>query len=132
MRHGLVLLFCLTALFFTGCSAGEDFGPSGTMKGRIVVPAEWEFPGGDSCAGTKIKFICDETGYGAIGTADENGDFVMEYKRQKKIPVGSYNVSIEGPDNRTPERESGVQRCTAWRNSRVSGDAGKNQFWYSR
>lgn len=86
---GAALLGAL--LLLAGCSSGVDYGPTGTVSGRLTKQ-------GQSLAeGTQVVFMHPEKGYAAFGSTDAEGNFSITSWNEGNLPIGAYRVMIQPP-----------------------------------
>lgn len=89
----ILTVFACAALCFViaGCG-GDDFGPKGSVTGKLTLDGK-PLP-----AGTKVLFMEPEKGYMGFGLTDEAGDYRIEWRRSGTaydgLPVGNYQVSL--------------------------------------
>lgn len=97
-------LLLLTASLLVGCSSDFDYGPTGTVSGRLTMN------GKPLKAGTQVVFMHPEKGYAAFGSTDPEGKFQITSWNDGNLPVGPYRVMIQppageiNPDTATPEQ----------------------------
>jgi hypothetical protein len=84
---GLALL----ASFAAGCSGEFDYGPTGTVSGRLTMD------GKPLKEGTQVAFMQLEKGYIAFGPTDPDGNFTVSSWNEGQLPVGQYTVMIQPP-----------------------------------
>jgi hypothetical protein len=83
------------ALFFgglfiiAGCSRKHDYGPTGTIEGRLTMEGK-PLP-----KGTKVLFMEQREGFLAFGATDEDGRFKIASWNDGNMPVGKYKVTIQ-------------------------------------
>lgn len=90
---------CLVGLAFTagltGCG-GNDFGPMGSVTGKLTLDGE-TLP-----AGTKVIFTEPTNGYTGFGITDDAGMYRIEWRRSGEtydgLPVGNYQVMLVPAD----------------------------------
>jgi len=83
-RHFGALVLMLSV---TGCG-GTDFGPTGTITGKLTLL------GKPIAAGTAVSFMQMEKGFLAFGLTDEEGKFEVKSWNNGQMPVGKYKVMI--------------------------------------
>ena len=71
-RFRSVLPGVVTLVLLAGCSGEFDYGPRGTISGRLSKGGQ-PLP-----AGTYVSFMEPEKGYLAFGTTDEDGRFTID------------------------------------------------------
>ncbi|MFG0333036.1 MAG: hypothetical protein ACF8TS_06700 [Maioricimonas sp. JB049] len=78
-----------------GCRGGTDFGPMGSVTGKLTMDGE------PMAAGTQLLFMQMEAGYAAFGETDAEGNYSIvwarEGERKAEIPTGTYKVLIQPP-----------------------------------
>lgn len=89
----LILSTCLL-LFSSGCG-GTDFGPMGSVSGKLTMD------GNPLAPGTQVLFMQMEKGYAAFGQADAEGNYQLQWMREdqtfSEVPVGTYKILIQPP-----------------------------------
>ena len=92
-----ILTACLATVccVLSGCW-GTDFGPMGSVSGRLTMdgkPLE---------AGTQLLFMQMEKGYAAFGQTDAEGNYELVWMREGKnwteVPIGTYKILIQPPE----------------------------------
>lgn len=89
-------LFLVTAI--VGCG-GYDYGPTGTVTGRLTMDGK-PLP-----AGHNVSFMDMEKGYLAFGTTDADGNFTVQSWNEGNMPAGKYKVTIAPPAGTAPAEE---------------------------
>lgn len=102
----LPLLLLCGILFVPGCSKEHDYGPTGTIDGRLTMD------GNPLPEGTKVMFMMQREGYLAYGLTDAEGNFTIGGWNDGNMPTGTYKVMLQpaGDDaemveNMTPEEQ---------------------------
>ena len=94
----------LAGSLLTGCSSGVDYGPTGTVSGRLTKQ------GKPLSAGTQVVFMHPEKGYAAFGSTDAEGNFSITSWNDGNLPIGTYRVMIQPPaGDLNPETASDEQ-----------------------
>jgi hypothetical protein len=96
MRHLAAAVLGLCAI---GCG-GVDYGPTGTITGRLTMG------GKPLAAGTAISFMQMEKGFLAFGTTDADGKFRVDSFNGGDMPAGKYKVMIAPPAAEAPKAVS--------------------------
>ena len=81
----------------SGCSGDFDYGPTGTITGRLTRNGKPVLPG------TYVSFMEPEKGYLALGTTDLEGKYTVDSWNDGNMPVGTYGVMIQPPTGVDPE-----------------------------
>ncbi|QDU48315.1 carboxypeptidase-like regulatory domain-containing protein [Gimesia panareensis] len=94
----LTLCLLLTALV-TGCGAGVDEVPKGTVKGTVKLD-------GKPLSGARVNFTSGTAGAGAYADLQQDGTYAIS----DPIPAGDYKVYLSSPGlGDAPPDESGNQ-----------------------
>lgn len=86
-----LLAACGVLLAAAGCSSEVDYGPTGTIAGRLTKS------GTPLQARTHVIFMHPEKGYLAFGATDEEGRFTVTSWNDGQMPTGRYGVMIQPP-----------------------------------
>ena len=87
-------LVCLAVVVIAiGCWGAVDYGPTGTVAGRLTMDGK-PLP-----AGHNVSFMDMEKGYLAFGQTDAEGNFKVDSWNEGNMPVGVYKVMIAPPQN---------------------------------
>lgn len=81
----------VASLLLTGCSNEVDYGPTGTVAGRLTQAGE------PLTEGTQVVFMHPEKGYAAFGSTDAEGNFQITSWNDGNLPIGTYRVMIQPP-----------------------------------
>ena len=85
------LLVLALMLVTIGCG-GTDFGPIGSIKGKLTLKSK-PVP-----EGTKVIFMDSEIGHTGFGLTEPDGSYSIEWRREGKtydgLPVGTYGVMV--------------------------------------
>jgi len=85
----------LVAGLLAGCRGGTDFGPMGSVSGKLTMD------GKPMAEGTQLLFMQMEAGYAAFGQTDAEGNYSIVWARdgdrKSEIPAGTYKVLIQPP-----------------------------------
>jgi hypothetical protein len=84
-----VLLLVLGGATAIGCSSKHDYGPTGTVSGRLTMDGK-PLP-----EGTKVMFMEPREGWLAFGATDADGRFAVKSWNNGNMPVGTYKVMIQ-------------------------------------
>ncbi|MGC1274113.1 MAG: carboxypeptidase-like regulatory domain-containing protein [Planctomycetaceae bacterium] len=79
------------AFLVLGCSSEFDYGPRGTISGRLTLNSKPLLPG------THVSFMEPEKGYLAFGTTDAEGNYTVNSAFDGEMPIGTYGVMIQPP-----------------------------------
>jgi len=80
-----------------GCGPSEP-QPTASLTGKVALD------GSPAPAGSTIQFTDSTTGKASVGTIGADGSYIATTGGQQKIFVGTYKVSVVGPDpNISPE-----------------------------
>lgn len=86
---GLVVMVTL------GCSRGPNYGPTGTISGKLTMDGE------PLAEGTQLLFMQMDAGYAAFGATDADGNYeiiwIRDGARKREVPTGVYKVLIQPP-----------------------------------
>jgi len=96
-RIRLMQAVCAVALVVSGCSSGHDYGPTGTVSGRLLYKGQPLTPG------TAVVFKNLTTGHACMGATGQAGDFRLDSWNNGNVPVGKYEVMIQPPAAVDPE-----------------------------
>jgi len=96
-RIRLMQAVCVVALVVSGCSSGHDYGPTGTVSGRLLYKGQPLRPG------TAVVFKNLTTGHACMGATNQAGDFTLDSWNNGNLPVGKYEVMIQPPAPVDPE-----------------------------
>lgn len=96
-RIHLLLAVCAVGLVVFGCSGGNDYGPTGTVSGRLLYKGQPLTPG------TAVVFKNLTTGRACMGTTGKEGDFTLNSWNKGNLPIGRYEVMIQPPAPVDPE-----------------------------
>ncbi len=95
MSWSLRMLWLFGLLFVSslGCGSGHDYGPTGSVQGRLthqgnVLPAD-----------TKVVFMHSQNGVAAFGATDAEGNFKVRKVDSDQIPIGTYRIMIQPPES---------------------------------
>jgi len=103
MQRTLLLALIVGLGSFLGCRIGPDYGPTGTVAGKLTMD------GKPLAAQTNVVFMHPEKGYLAYATTDAEGKFQItgwhdgNQKNGPELPVGIYRVMIQPPASQTAE-----------------------------
>lgn len=89
-NHSTTILLSFL-LLSAGCSSEVDYGPTGTVSGRLTLAGK---PLGE---GTQVVFMHPEKGYAAFGSTDPEGNFAITSWNDGNLPIGTYKVMIQPP-----------------------------------
>ena len=93
----------LIGIFCWGCSGATDFGPMGSVSGKLTLDGQ------PLAEGTQVLFKQMQAGYAAFGHTDAEGNYSLTWmrdgQRKTEIPVGEYHVLIMPPGNEDPSAE---------------------------
>lgn len=85
----------MLGLCLVGCSGGTDFGPMGSISGRLTMDGQ------PLAEGTQLLFMQMDAGYAAFGQTDAEGNYrivwAREGDRKSEVPTGVYKVLIQPP-----------------------------------
>lgn len=88
----VILVSCLLA---AGCG-GTDFGPMGSISGRVTMNGE------PVAEGTKVLFMHPSEGHAGFGITSADGAYSIEWRRSGTtydgLPVGKYQVMLVPAD----------------------------------
>jgi len=93
----LPLVALAAAALLAGCSSEFDYGPRGTITGRLTKAGKPLLPG------THVSFMEPEKGYLAYGTTDADGNYTVDSAFEGQMPIGTYGVMIQPPTTVDPE-----------------------------
>jgi hypothetical protein len=93
MLYRYFALACLTLAAVGGCGRGHDYGPTGTVEGRLT------HQGNALSADTKVVFMHTQNGVAAFGATDAQGNFKISTVRGNQVPIGLYRVMIQPPES---------------------------------
>lgn len=85
------------AFLILGCSGEFDYGPRGTISGRLTRNGQ------PLAEGTHVSFMEPEKGYLAYGTTDAEGNYTVNSAFDGDMPIGTYGVMIGPPAGNDPE-----------------------------
>ncbi|QDV51735.1 hypothetical protein [Gimesia fumaroli] len=89
------LLIVLLGLSTTACSKTTDYGPMGSVTGKLTID------GKAIDQGTQLLFMKMDAGYAAFGETDAEGNYSITWardgERKSEVPLGSYKVLIQPP-----------------------------------
>ncbi|QDT53519.1 hypothetical protein Pan44_15410 [Caulifigura coniformis] len=91
MTRMLTLAIASAALLLTGCGGDFDYGPTGTITGRLTMDGE-PLP-----AGSSAVFMEPKAGYLAFGLTDAEGNYTVNTWNEGNMPIGSYRVMVHPP-----------------------------------
>lgn len=95
MRFQVSSIFSVCLLLVSLGCGGTDFGPMGSVSGKLTMD------GAPLTAGTQVLFMQMEKGYAAFGQADAEGNYQLQWMREDQtfteIPVGTYKILIQPP-----------------------------------
>jgi len=89
----LRMLLSLALIGTLGCGSGHDYGPTGTVQGRLT------HQGSPLAADTKVVFMHAQNGVAAFGSTDAQGNFKVKTVDSDQIPIGTYRVMIQPPES---------------------------------
>ena len=96
-RIHLIQAACVVALVVSGCSGGYDYGPTGTVSGKLLYKGQPLTPG------TAVVLKNLTTGHACMGQTGPAGDFTLNSWNDGNLPVGKYEVMIQPPAPVDPE-----------------------------
>jgi hypothetical protein len=96
-------LSVLFVLAVAGCQEGVDYGPTGTVSGKLTME------GKPLLAGTQVVFMHPENGYAAFGNTDAAGAYKITSWNDGNLPVGKYQVMVQGPVGTDPDSVTAEQ-----------------------
>jgi len=76
-----------------GCGKSHDYGPSGTVEGRLTHNGSVLSPE------TKVVFIHSHNGVAAFGSTDSDGKYKIRTPHGDQVPIGPYRVMIQPPES---------------------------------
>ncbi|QDT97524.1 hypothetical protein [Gimesia aquarii] len=89
------LLIVLIGFTFSACSSKTDYGPMGSVNGKLTLD------GKTIDEGTQLLFMKMDAGYAAFGETDADGNYSITWardgERKSELPLGSYKVLIQPP-----------------------------------
>ncbi|WP_339735231.1 hypothetical protein [uncultured Gimesia sp.] len=89
------LLIVLLGISTSACSKETDFGPMGSVTGKLTMD------GKTIDQGTQLLFMKMDAGYAAFGETDAEGNYSITWardgERKSELPMGSYKVLIQPP-----------------------------------
>lgn len=88
---------CAVALVVSGCSGGYDYGPTGTVSGKLLYKGQPLRPG------TAVVLKNLTTGYACMGQTGPAGEYTLDSWNDGNLPVGKYEVMIQPPAPIDPE-----------------------------
>jgi len=88
---------CVVTLVVSGCSGSHDYGPTGTVSGKLL------YKGQPLALGTAVVFKNLTTGYSCMGQTGPGGEYTLDSWNNGNLPVGSYEVMIQPPAPIDPE-----------------------------
>jgi hypothetical protein len=98
----LALSFVL-GIGFAGCQQGVDYGPTGTVSGKLTMEGKPLLPQ------TQVVFMHAEKGYAAFGNTDSAGSYKIISWNDGNLPIGKYQVMIQAPAGSDPDSVSAEQ-----------------------
>lgn len=96
-RINLIRAVSAVLLLVSGCSGGYDYGPTGTVSGKLLYKGQPLTPG------TAVVLKNLTTGYACMGQTGPGGEFTLDSWNQGNLPVGKYEVMIQPPAPLDPE-----------------------------
>lgn len=93
MKRFQILIPCCLLLTAWGCGTSHDYGPSGTVNGRLT------HQGNSLSPETKVVFIHAHNGVAAFGATDSDGKFKIRTPQGDHVPIGPYRVMIQPPES---------------------------------
>lgn len=91
--YSLLVLLGLSLCAMLGCGSGHDYGPTGTVRGRLTHQGKTLPPD------TKVVFMHAQNGVAAFGPTDAEGNFKVRTVNSDQIPIGTYRVMIQPPES---------------------------------
>lgn len=105
--RSLLSLMALCALFVLHGCGGTDFGPMGSVSGKLTMD------GKPLDAGTQLLFMQMEKGYAGFAHTDAEGNYSLKWMREDKtwneMPAGSYKILVQPPEVKNVEELSADQ-----------------------
>ena len=91
-RHTFVSIALGVALSAMGGCGGNDFGPMGTVSGKVTLDGKPVEPD------TKVIFMQGTKGYTGFGIVKDAGQYRIEWRRSGTtydgLPLGNYDVML--------------------------------------
>jgi hypothetical protein len=91
MTRFLTLSTASMLLFLTACSGDFDYGPTGTISGKLTLEGK-PLP-----AGSSAVFMEPKAGYLAFGLTDAEGNYKVTTWNDGNMPIGTYRVMVHPP-----------------------------------
>jgi hypothetical protein len=105
------LLACLLLGSSWSCSGETDFGPMGSVSGKLTLDGQ------PLSEGTMLLFKQMQSGYAAFGETDAEGNYsltwIREGERKTEIPAGEYHVLIMPPGSGDESEELSADEMLA-------------------
>lgn len=105
--HRRFIASLLVGISCWGCGGGTDFGPMGSVSGKLTLDGQ------PLSEGTQLLFKQMQAGYSAFGETDAEGNYSLtwmrEGERKSEIPVGEYHVLIMPPGDEDPSAEMSAE-----------------------
>ena len=87
-RSCCLVIIGFIAMACAGCDSAHDYGPTGTVSGKLSYNGETVAPG------TAVVFVDMAAGYTCMGATDAEGNYTLSSWNEGDLPVGSYDVMI--------------------------------------
>jgi hypothetical protein len=107
MTRILMLSIAGAALLFVGCGGDVDYGPTGTIKGKLTLEGK-PLP-----AGSSAVFMEPKAGYLAFGLTDAEGNYTVNTWNDGNMPVGTYRVMVHPPGPANDSEKASAEEIMA-------------------